>query len=115
MKNTFLIGCFLIQLFLFGCNSITNASDLVQQKRISESPQWNGKTFQNPDQVPESEVGASTKIFWNYFFNKLEGATPDKLLPAVPFDRSEWDGKRDLQFAWLGIPLSLLRLITKSS
>ena len=35
-----------MQISLFGC-STTNAEDLAREQRIAESPQWNGKKFQN--------------------------------------------------------------------
>lgn len=97
-----LIGFLVIQISMFGCGT-TNASDLNRQQRIEESPQWNGEAFQNPERVPDAEWGASLKMFWNYFFNKSEEFAPDPPLPAEPFDISQWNRQRDLQFAWLAI------------
>ena len=113
MKNTFIIGFLLIKLFLFGCASATNASDLDRQQRIAESPQWNGETFQNPERVPATEWGASLKTFWNYFFSKPDGSIPDSPLPAEPFDISRWDGQRDLQFSWIGHTTFLIKIDDK--
>ncbi|MDH3380775.1 MAG: hypothetical protein OEQ39_27995, partial [Gammaproteobacteria bacterium] len=62
-----LIGFLATQISLFGCGT-TNASDLIRQQRIEQSPQWNGEAFQNPEQVPGVEWGPSLKMFWNYFF-----------------------------------------------
>ena len=97
---------------MFGC-STTNASDLNRQQRIEESPQWNGETFQNPKRVPDVEWGSSLKMFWNYFFNKSEEFIPDPPLPAEPFDISQWNGQRDLQFAWLGHTTFLIKIDDK--
>ena len=113
MNNIFPIGFLLIQISLFGCFTTTNASDLIRQKRIVESPQWNGVTFQNPELVPATEWGKSLVTFWDYFFNKPEGYTPSSLLPAEPFDISLWDGQRDLQFAWLGHTTFLIKMNDK--
>jgi len=107
--NLFFIGFLLIQIPLFGC-AAANAADLVREQRIAESPQWNGKIFQNPEQVPATEWGKSLKTFWNYFFNKPEGYTPSLPLPAEPFDISQWDGQHDLQFAWLGHSTLLIKV-----
>jgi len=112
LNNLFLIGFFLIQISLFGC-AATNADDLVREQRISESPQWNGKSFQNPELVPATEWGKSLATFWDYFFNKPEGYTPSPLLPTEPFDISQWDGQRDLQFAWLGHTTFLIKIDDK--
>ncbi|MGF1759856.1 MBL fold metallo-hydrolase [Photobacterium sagamiensis] len=113
MNNIFLIVFLLMQISLIGCSAATNASDLIRQQRIVESPQWNGETFQNPEQVPDIEVGASLKTFWDYFFNKPEGAIPANLLPAEPFDITQWNGQRDLQFAWLGHTTFLIKMDNK--
>jgi len=107
-----LIGLFVIQISMFGC-STTNASDLNRQQRIEESPQWNGESFQNPERVPDVEWWPSLKMFWNYFFNKSEGFIPDSQLPAEPFDISQWNGQRDLQFAWLGHTTFLIKIDDK--
>jgi len=109
MNNLFLIGFLLIQISLFGC-ATTNADDLIRQQRITESPQWNGEIFENPERVPDVEVGASLKMFWNYFFSKPEGFIPSHPLPAEPFDITQWNGQRDIQFAWLGHTTFLIKV-----
>jgi L-ascorbate metabolism protein UlaG (beta-lactamase superfamily) len=107
-----LIGFLVIQISMFGC-ATSNASDLNRQQRIEKSPQWNGETFHNPEQVPDVEWGPSLKMFWNYFFNKSDGFIPDPPLPAEPFDISQWNGQRDLQFAWLGHSTFLIKVDDK--
>ena len=94
---------------MFGCTT-TNASDLNRQQRISESPQWNGETFQNPERVSDVEVGASLKMFWSYFFNKPEGYVPGSPLPSEPFNISQWNEQRKLQFTWLGHTTFLIKI-----
>jgi len=113
MNNFFLTGFFLIQLSLIGYSTATNASDLIRQQRIAESPQWNGEKFQNPEQVPATEWGKSLTTFWDYFFNKPEEYTPNPPLPTEPFDISQWIGPRDLQFAWLGHTTFLIKIDDK--
>jgi len=110
MNNPFLIGLLLIQVFLFGYSTASNASDLIRQQRIAESPQWNGEKFQNPERVPDVEWGPSLKMFWNYFINKPEGFIPGSPLPTEPFDISQWNGQRDMQFAWLGHTTFLIKI-----
>ena len=112
MNYILLMGLFVIQISMFGCNT-TSASDLNRQQRIEESPQWNGESFQNPERVPDVEWWPSLKMFWNYFFNKSEGFIPDSQLPAEPFDISQWNGQRDLQFAWLGHTTLLIKFDDK--
>ena len=112
MNNLFLIGILLIQISLFGC-AVTNADDLVREQRIAESAQWNGEKFQNPERVPATEWGKSLVTFWDYFFNKPEGYTPSSPLPAEPFDISQWDEPRDLQFVWLGHTTFLIKIDDK--
>ncbi|MCK4838495.1 MAG: MBL fold metallo-hydrolase [Desulfobulbaceae bacterium] len=112
MNKLILIGFLLSQISFFGC-ATANADDLIREQRIAESPQWNGKIFQNPESVPATEWGKSLKVFWNYFFNKPEGYTPSPTLPAEPFDISQWDGPRDLQFAWLGHSTFLIKVDDK--
>jgi len=102
-----------MQIPIYGCSSTTNEADLIRLQRIAESPQWNGENFQNPKLVPAAEVGASLKTFWNYFFNKPEGFLPGTLLPAEPFDTSQWDVQRELQFAWLGHTTFLIKIDDK--
>lgn len=113
MHNFFVSGFLLIQISLFGCSTITNASDLIRQQRIAESPQWNGGTFQNPELVPDVEVGASMKTFWNYFFNKPEGVISDSPLPTEPFDITQWDVQQNIQFVWLGHTTFLIKMDDK--
>ncbi|MDH5388636.1 MAG: MBL fold metallo-hydrolase, partial [Gammaproteobacteria bacterium] len=112
MSNQFLVVFLLMQIPLFGC-AITNASDLIRQQRIDESPQWNGEVFHNPERVPATEWGKSLVTFWDYFFNKPEGSIPDTPLLAEPFNISLWDGQRDLQFAWLGHTTFLIKIDDK--
>jgi L-ascorbate metabolism protein UlaG (beta-lactamase superfamily) len=113
MNNTFLIGCLLVQISMFGCFTAANAFDLIRQQRIAESPQWNGEDFQNPEPVPDVEWGPSMKMFWNYFTNKPEGFIPGSPLPMEPFDISQWNGQRDLQFSWLGHTTFLIKIDDK--
>jgi L-ascorbate metabolism protein UlaG (beta-lactamase superfamily) len=113
MNNFFLIGFLLIQSFLFGCSTATNAADGIRQQRIAESPQWNGEKFQNPELVPAVEWWPSLKMFWNYFINKPEGFVPSPPLPVEAFDISQWNGQRDLQFAWLGHTTFLIKIDDK--
>ena len=94
---------------MVGCTT-TNASDLNRQQRIEESPQWNGETFQNPERVPGVEWGPSLKMFWNYFFSKSKGFIPDPPLPAEPFEISQSNEQRELQFAWLGHTTFLIKI-----
>ena len=61
MNRILLIGFLLIQISFIGYSTVTNASDLIRQQPIEESPQWNGETFQNPEQVPDAEWGAKPK------------------------------------------------------
>jgi len=110
MNNIFLIGFIIIHLSLFGCSTSTNENDLIRQQRIKESPQWNGDTFKNPERVPEVEVVASLKMFWNYFFSKPEEFIPSPSLPVEPFDISQWNGTRDIQFVWLGHTTFLIKI-----
>lgn len=112
MNNLFLIGFLLIQISLFGCTT-TNASDLIRQQRIAISPQWNGENFHNPERVPATEVGKSLTTFWDYFFNKPEVFIPSPPLPVEPFDISQWNGTRDIQFAWLGHTTFLIKIDDK--
>ena len=113
MSNIFLIGIFLILISLFGCSTTTNADDSVRQKRIEESPQWDGEKFKNPEKVPDVEWGPSLKMFWDYFFSKSEGFVPSTTLPAKPYDSSQWEIQRDLQFAWLGHTTFLIKIDDK--
>lgn len=112
MKRLFVTGLLLIQASFFGC-ATTSASDVIHQKRIAESPQWNGERFQNPERVPSVEWWPSLKMFWKYFFNKPEGYIPESQLPAEPLNPSQWRGRRDLQFAWLGHTTFLIQLDNK--
>jgi len=112
MNNRFLVIFLLIQISLFGC-AVTNASDLNRQQRIEESPQWNGETFQNPERVPATKWGKSLTTFWDYFFNKPETYTPNPPPPAEPFDISQWNEQRNLQFAWLGHTTFLIKIDDK--
>ena len=107
-----LIGCLAIQISIFGC-TVTNAADLNRQQRIEESPQWNGEAFQNPKRVPDVEWGPSLKMFGNYFFNKSAKFIPDPPLPAEPFDISQWNRQRGLQFTWLGHTTFLIKIDDK--
>jgi len=112
MNNFFLIGFFILQISLFGC-ATTNAADSIRQQRIAESPQWNGEIFQNPERVPDVEVGSSSKMFWKYFFNKPEEFIPNPSLPVEPFDISQWNGTRDIQFSWLEHTTFLIKINDK--
>jgi L-ascorbate metabolism protein UlaG (beta-lactamase superfamily) len=113
MNKIFLSGFLFMQAFLPGCSTTTNAADLIRQQRITESPQWNGESFQNLEQVPAVETGESLKTFWNYFFNKPEGSIASPPLPAEPFDISLLDGQSGLRFAWLGHATVLIKIDDK--
>jgi len=113
MKHIFLIGFLVMQISLFGYSTATNASDFNRQQYIAESPQWDGENFQNPEPVPDVEWGPSLKMFWNYFINKPEKFIPGFPLPTEPFDISQWNGQRDLQFAWLGHTTFLIKIDDK--
>jgi len=113
MNNRFLFLFLLLHLLLAGCSTTLNASDLDRDQRIAKSSQWNGKRFQNPELVPDVELGPSLKMLWNYFFDKSEGFIPDHPLPSEPFDILKWDGQRDLQFAWLGHTTFLIKIDDK--
>jgi len=104
-----LAGFVVIQISLYGCTA-SNATDKSRQQRIEESLQWNGETFQNPERVPDVEWWPSLKMVWNYFFNKPEGFIPEPALPATPFNKSEWNEQRALQFAWLGHTSFLIKI-----
>ncbi|MEN8180726.1 MAG: MBL fold metallo-hydrolase [Pseudomonadota bacterium] len=113
MEKLFIIGFLLIQISFFGCTT-TNASDGIRQQRITESPQWNGEIFQNPEQVTAVEWWPSMKMLWNYFFCKPEGFIPASPLPAEPFNPSQWGRQRDLQFIWLGHTTFLIQIDEKA-
>ena len=113
MNKIFLIGFLLLQTSLFGCSTSTNEAELIRKQRIAESPQWNGENFQNPERVPATEWGKSLTTFWDYFFNKPEDYTLNLSIPAEPFDLSQWDEQRDLQFVWLGHTTFLIKLDDK--
>jgi L-ascorbate metabolism protein UlaG (beta-lactamase superfamily) len=98
---------------MFGCSNATNSSELIRQQLITESQQWDGENFQNSEPVPNVEWGPSLKMFWNYFINKPEGFIPSSPLPMEPFDISQWNGQRDLQFAWLGHTTFLIKIDDK--
>ncbi len=95
------------------CAAATNASDLIRQQRIAESQQWDGENFRNPEPVPDVEWWPSLKMFWDYLMNKPEGFIPSSPLPIEPFDISQWNGQRDLQFAWLGHTTFIIKLDDK--
>jgi len=111
MNNHFFIGFLFSLNVLIGC-ATTNADDLIREQRIEESPQWDGTKFRNPERVPDTEVWASLKMFWNYY-NKPEGYIPSSPLPAVPFDFAKWNAQRDLQFVWLGHTTFLIKIDNK--
>jgi len=113
MKNVFHLGLILWHLLLIGCSTTSNATDLVREQRVIESPQWNGQAFQNLEHVPDVEWWPSLKMFWNYFFRKSEGFIPDPPLPAKPFDISQWKESRDIQFSWLGHTTFLIKVEDK--
>jgi len=113
MKNIFHLGLILCYLLIAGCSTTSNATDLVREQRIVESPQWNGESFQNLEKVPDVDWWPSLKMLWNYFFNKSEGYISDPPLPAEPFDISQWTEHQDIQFAWLGHTTFLIKIDNK--
>ena len=98
MDNRFFVGFLFALISLVGC-TVAHADDLIRDQRIAESTQWDGNTFRNPEQVPDTEVGASLKMLWNYY-NRPKGYLPGSPLPSKPFDISRWNG---LQGALLGL------------
>jgi len=112
INYTLLIGFLVIPNPTVG-HATTIESDLNRQQHMEESPQWNGQTFQNPERTPDVEWGPSLKMFWNYFFNKSGEYIADPPLPAMPFDIYQWNGQRDLQFAWLGHTTFLIKIDDK--
>ena len=113
MNNIFLFGFLLFHLSFVGYSTILNASDLHIDQRITESPQWNGERFQNPEQVPNVNWGPSLKMFWSYFFSKPEESIPKLPLPTEPFNYSQWSGQQGLQFSWLGHTTFLIKIDDK--
>lgn len=112
MYKLYITVFFLAQLSFIGCDTV-NASEVILQERISESPQWTGERFQNPERVPDAEWWPSVKMFWRYFFSKPDGYIPDPPLTAIPFKPSLWKEDRDLQFSWLGHTTFLIKLNDK--
>ena len=111
MNRRFFIGLLIALTSLIG-STVTNADDLLRNQRIAESQQWDGKSFRNPERVPDTEVGASLKMFWNYF-TKPNGYVPASPLPAEPFNMARWNALQDLQFTWLGHTTFLIKLDNK--
>lgn len=111
MNDRCFIGLLLALTSLVGFAD-TPADDLNADQRIAESQQWDGNAFRNPEQVPDADVWASLKMFWNYY-NKPEGYIPASSLPAEPFDITRWDATQDLQFTWLGHTTFLIKIDNK--
>ena len=111
MNNRLLVGFLLALTFPLGC-AVAHADDLNREQRIAESPQWDGHTFGNPEQVPETEFWPSLKMLWDYY-NKPEAYLPDSRIPAEPFDSARWNEPRDLQFTWLGHTTVLIKIDNK--
>ena len=112
MNNLFFIGFLLALISLVGC-TVTNADDVIRDQRITESRQWDGGAFRNPELVPDTEFWESLKMFWGYY-NKPEGYVPDSPLPAEPFDIAKWNARQDLQFIWLGHTTFLIKIDDKT-
>ncbi len=113
MKFVFFTGFLIMQITLFGCSTDSNASDLIREQKLEESPQWVGDSFQNPEPVPTPEWGPSVGMIWDYFFNKSEGYIPKTTLPMEPFDVSRWERSQNLQLVWLGHTTVLIQLEEK--
>ena len=111
MNNRLLAGFLLALIIPIGC-SVVHADDLNREQRIAESPQWDGNTFRNPEQVPNTEIWPSLKMLWAYY-NKPEGYLPGSRIPAEPFDIDRWNEPHDLQFTWLGHTTFLIRIDNK--
>ena len=113
MKLAFFTGFLIFQISLFGCSTASNASDLIKEQKVEESPQWVGDSFQNLEPVPSPEWGPSVGMIWDYFFNKPEGYIPKTTLPMELFDVSRWEGSPNLQIVWLGHTTVLIQLDEK--
>ena len=113
MNLTLFIVLLITQISLGGCSTSRKKSDTTQVQRVAESPQWNGDSFQNLEAVPSVEWGPSLKMFWNYYFNKPGGYIPESSLPMEPFDSSQWKGRQDFQFTWLGHTTVLIKIDEK--
>lgn len=111
MNNRLLIGFLLALTFPVGY-AVAHANDLNREQRIAESPQWDGNTFRNPEQVPKTEFWPSLKMLWAYY-NKPEGYLPGSRIPAEPFDIARWNEPQDLQFTWLGHTTFLIKIDNK--
>jgi len=113
LKLAFFTGFLIMQISLFGCSTASNASDLIREQKVEESPQWVGDSFQNPEPVPSPEWGLSVGMIWDYFFNKPEGYIPRTSLRMEPFNVSQWEGNQNFKLAWLGHTTVLIKIEEK--
>ncbi|MDT8448489.1 MAG: MBL fold metallo-hydrolase [bacterium] len=92
-----------------GC-APANAEPPTRQERIDASPQWNGKSFQNPVPTPDPSMGEMVSMAWEFFFNKPKGGSIDPPFEAEPVDWATWPSDLPVQFAWLGHTTYLLQV-----
>ena len=99
---------FVMAVLLLGCAVTAEQSE--RQRRIRNSPWWNGKSFQNIKPVPAFSFGQMVSVGYDFFTKKPKDSVPKELLPAQKTDLDSWPEESDLQFAWLGHTTFLLQL-----
>jgi len=88
--------------------------DQQELAKLSKSPQWNGKIFEN--QIETSmDIGPSKipNLLWKQMFDR-KGRSPKTPLPVIPFDQARWEVDTAPKFIWYGHSVLLLQLNGKT-
>lgn len=103
-----------IKLFIALNPQFGGKMDHEELEKLSKSPQWNGKVFENQietrmDMGPKDMFGLIKKQLFD-----REGRSPSKPLPILPFDQALWDQDDKPKFVWYGHSVLLLKLNGKN-
>lgn len=88
--------------------------DEAELAKLSKSPQWNGKIFENQIET-KMDMSASNipGLLWKQLFDR-KGRSPELPLPIIDFDQATWTANAEPKFIWYGHSVILLQLNGKN-
>jgi L-ascorbate metabolism protein UlaG (beta-lactamase superfamily) len=103
-----------VQLFIRLHPQFGAAPNAKELEKLSQSPQWNGKIFENQIETTMN-IGFKdgSKLLKKQLFDR-KGRSPKTPIPIDPFDQQQWSKDDTPKFVWYGHSVLLLQLKGKN-
>lgn len=88
--------------------------DRQEVAKMSKSPQWNGKIFENQIETKmDMSLSKMPELLYKQLFDR-KGRSPQQPLPILPFQKDQWEANQEPKFIWYGHSVLLLQLAGKN-